>query len=222
MLAASAALLGLLLRNEPLHAVTATVKAGRTLRALLSQQGFVVAVIAGVCSYGVMTLIMTATPLSMHIADDHSLEATGWVITSHIGAMYAPSLFSGFLIVRFGCRLIMIAGVITMSLSLMLGLQGQAVTHYWLSLVALGVGWNFLYVGDTTLLTRYYWPEERFKAQAFNEFCVFGVAALASLASGAALHYLGWRWLLIVPMPVLLLVVFGFLTLYPEARQKPT
>lgn len=216
LLAVSAIMLGSLLREDSRAAALADRPAGRPLRALLSQQGFLTAVVAGVCSYGVMTLVMTATPVSMHVSDGHSLDVTGWVISSHVAAMYAPSLFSGFLIARFGCRLVMIAGASLLAASLLFGLQGQAVMHYWLALVALGVGWNFLYVGGTTLLTRFYRPEERFKAQAFNDFCVFGVAAIASLASGAALHYLGWHWLMFVPMPVLALALIGFFALKSE------
>jgi MFS family permease len=135
-----------------------------------------------------MTLIMTATPISMHSHQGHSMTATGWVISSHVIAMYLPSLATGGLIVRYGTRPVMAAGALLLGVAIGAGLLGVSLMHYWWSLVMLWLGWNFLFVGATALLTETYHPEERFKAQAYNDFGVFGASALASLASGALLH----------------------------------
>ncbi len=216
LLLGSALLLALGFRNDGLAvAAPAGPGGGRSVGALLRVRGLAVAIMAGVASYGVMTLIMTATPISMHLHDGHSMDATGWVISSHVVAMYLPSLFSGWLIQRFGCRAVMAAGVALFGASLLAGLNGQEVMHYWLALVALGVGWNFLYVGGTTLLTRHYAPEERFRAQALNDFAVFGMSALASLASGAFLQAFGWSWLMLTPLPLLAAVAAGLWLLRP-------
>ena len=180
-----------------------------TAGALWRRPGFALAVAAGATSYGVMTLVMTATPISMHAHSGHSMVATGWVIASHVVAMYLPSLFTGAIIVRVGCRPVMAAGIVALAASLCVGLLGHAVLHYWWSLVLLGLGWNFLFVGATTLLTRTYAPHERFRAQAINDFVVFGAAALASLLSGGLLYYVGWAALLLVPLPLLAMLLVG-------------
>jgi len=153
-----------------------------------------------------MTLIMTATPLSMHINDGYSVEATANVIRAHVLGMYVPSLFSGFLIERLGVVRMMFLGALLLMVTPVIGLQGHSVTHYWWALLMLGVGWNFLYVGGTTMLTYTYSMAERFRAQAVNEFLVFGTSATASLLAGTVMHYFGWFRLMWIPIPVLLLV----------------
>jgi MFS family permease len=181
----------------------------RPLGEIVRQPVFLMAVFGGTMSYGVMTFMMTATPLSMHVHDGHSLEVTANVIRSHVLGMYVPSLFSGFLIERFGTVRIMTAGALSLLAACMIGLQGQSVMHYWYALVMLGVGWNFLYVGGTTMLTYTYRMNERFKAQAVNEFCVFGTSALGSLLAGTVIHLYGWFTLVTIPLPGLALVLFG-------------
>ncbi|MEM8982427.1 MAG: MFS transporter [Pseudomonadota bacterium] len=173
---------------------------------LWRRPAFLIAVLGGAASYGVMTLVMTATPISMHAHHGHSLATTGFVITSHVIAMYLPSIATGAVITRFGATRVMIAGVIALAASLAVGWAGQSVPHYWTALVLLGLGWNFLFVGATSQLTTTYRPAERYKAQAINDFCVFGTAAAASLASGAVLFYIGWVWLMLVPLPLLVVV----------------
>jgi MFS family permease len=125
--------------------------------------------------------------------------------------MYVPSLISGFLIERLGVVRMMFAGALTLLVTSVVGLQGQSVLHYWWALVLLGVGWNFLYVGGTTMLTYTYSVAERFRAQAINEFLVFGTAATASLLAGTVLHYFGWLRLMLVPMPILVIVCVALL-----------
>jgi MFS family permease len=153
-----------------------------------------------------MTLVMTATPLSMNINDHYSLEQTTSVIRAHILAMYVPSLISGFLIERLGVVRMMFAGALVLLATSVVGLQGQTVGHYWWALVFLGVGWNFLYIGATTMLTYTYSMAERFRAQAVNEFLVFGMSATASLLAGTVMFYFGWHRLMWIPIPILLIV----------------
>ena len=186
-----------------------TTQSHRSLRKVVGQPVYVVAVLGGTVAYGVMTLIMTATPLSMHVNDGYSLEATANVIRAHVLGMYVPSLVSGFLIERLGTVKMMTVGAFALLASALIGLQGQAITHYWFALVLLGVGWNFLYVGGTTMLTLTYSMAERFKAQAVNEFCVFGTSATASLLAGTVIYFYGWSTLVLIPLPLLILIGAG-------------
>jgi len=186
-----------------------TTQSHRPLAQIVRQPVFIVAVCGGTVAYGVMTLIMTATPLSMHINDGYSLEETANVIRAHVLGMYVPSLVSGLLIERLGTVKMMTVGAMALLVAALLGLQGQSITHYWFALVMLGVGWNFLYVGGTTMLTLTYSMAERFKAQAVNEFSVFGTSAIASLLAGTVMYYYGWYTLVLIPIPLLLVIVAG-------------
>ena len=158
-----------------------------------------------------MTLVMTATPLSMHLNDGHSMEHTASVIRAHVLGMYVPSLFSGFLIERMGVIRLMLAGAVILLGTSIVGLQGQSVLHYWWALVLLGVGWNFLYVGGTTMLTYTYSMSERFRAQAVNEFLVFGTSATTSMLAGTVMHYFGWLRLMLIPLPILVVICVALL-----------
>ena len=187
----------------------ARVEPARPLSEIARQPVFLMAVFGGTMSYGAMTFVMTATPLSMHVHDGHSLAVTAEVIRAHVLGMYVPSLFTGFLIERFGTVRIMAGGAVALLAACIVGYQGQSVLHYWYSLVLLGVGWNFLYVGGTAMLTFTYRMSERFKSQAVNEFCVFGTSAAGSLLAGTVIHYYGWFTLVTIPIPLLVLVLVG-------------
>ena len=128
-------------------------KSSRPLLDIVRQPVFLVAVLGGTAGYGLMTLVMTATPLSMNVNDGYSLEQTSNVIRAHVLGMYLPSLVSGFLIEKLGVIRMMFAGAIALVATSVVGLQGHAFLHYWWALVLLGVGWNFLFVGGTTMLT---------------------------------------------------------------------
>ncbi|MGI9204976.1 MAG: MFS transporter [Woeseiaceae bacterium] len=195
------------LRGE--GAMSAEDSVQRPLRAIATQPVFIVAVLGGAVAYGVMTFIMTATPLSMHVHDGFSLEDTAQVIRGHVLAMYVPSLISGILIEKIGVVRMMSAGAFGLIAACLIGLQGQEYMHYFGALVLLGVGWNFLYVGGTTMITRTYSISERFRAQGINEFCVFGTSALASLLAGTIIHAYGWLTLILVPLPLLAVIIFG-------------
>jgi len=203
----------LLFRNRaPEEGTEGETEAGpRRLLALIVLPIVTAAILGGMVGQGVMTFIMTATPVSMHVVDGHSLANTAEVIRAHVLAMYLPSLFSGALIGWIGTRQVMFLGLAALLATIGLGMLGHQFMHYWGALVLLGVGWNFLFVGGTTLLVGAYRPSERFRVQAFNDFSVFGVSALASLLGGAVLLELGWETVLIaatVPLVVMLLVLF--------------
>jgi len=173
---------------------------------IFRQPVFLIAVLGGTAGYGLMTLVMTATPLSMNINDGFSLEQTSNVIRAHVLGMYLPSLVSGFLIEKLGVVRMMFVGALVLAATSIIGLQGHEFLHYWWALVMLGVGWNFLFVGGTTMLTYTYSIAERFRAQGISEFLVFGTSATASLLAGTVMFYFGWDRLMLIPLPILALV----------------
>jgi MFS family permease len=193
---------------------------------MLRRPPFALALTAGVTAYAVMSFLMTATPISMHVMDGHPVEDTARVIQSHAIAMYAPSLVSGFLVDRLGVRRMMIAGTIALLACIAFTATSHTFVAYWIGLVLLGLGWNLLFIGGTVLLTRSYEPGERFRAQATNDLTVFGSQASASLASGAVLHQFGWAAMNLAAVPLLLLVLvlvaaFGARAFPREARSVP-
>lgn len=185
----------------------------RPLGQIARQPVFLIAVSASAIGYGVMTLIMTATPVNMHLVHGFSLDETAWVIQSHVIAMFLPSLFTGFVVQRVGIFRLMLIGLTCLFACIAIGLYSQVLLHYWWALVLLGVGWNFLFVGGTSLLTRSYWPKERFKAQAANDFTVFGVQAMASLSAGAVLAVSNWQVLNLMALPFLIALALGVVAL---------
>lgn len=180
---------------------------GRKLSKIVQQPVFWVALLSATIGYALMSFIMTATPMSMHIQDGHSLSDTKWVIQSHIMAMFLPSFFSGFLISRYGAAKMMLTGIAIFAFCIVIALLDRSLLHYWFALILLGIGWNLLFVSGTALLPTSYEDNERFKVQALNEFCVFSVQAIASLSSGWVLYQFGWQTLLLVSLPMLLLVL---------------
>lgn len=190
--------------------------AGRPLTEVFRSPVLIVAVAAAALGYGVMSLLMTATPISMHAHAGHSLEATKFVIQSHIAAMYLPSLLYAPLFRRLGFRGLAWLGVTVYVLCLAAALVDTDFLNYWLALVLLGVGWNFLFLSGTNLLPYGYRPEERFRVQSANDFLVFTVQALASLGSGWLLFHWQWRGILLACLPMLL--AFAFLLL---AQRRP-
>jgi MFS family permease len=211
------AILFLFLGQTHAESSTAPAGSGRALGSIVRQPVFVVAVLGGVAGYGLMTLVMTATPLSMNINDGFSLAVTAGILQAHVLAMYIPSLVSGFLIEKLGVVRMMFAGAIALLATAIVGLQGHTVMHYWWALVLLGVGWNFLYIGATTMLTYTYSITERYRTQGLNEFLVFGSSATASLLAGTVMHYFGWFSLMLIPIPVLLVVCVSLFLVRKQA-----
>ena len=186
---------------------------GRPLGEIVAQPRFIAAVVSGMLGYGIMTFLMTATPLAMQ-GCALPLGDTALVIEWHVLGMFAPSFFTGHLIRRFGAVPIMLIGAAADGLSVFVNLSGQTTEHFWLALFLLGIGWNFLFIGATTLVTETYRPEEKAKAQAANDFLVFSTVTVASLSSGALLHEYGWRWVNLGVIPLLVVVVGTLLWLW--------
>jgi predicted MFS family arabinose efflux permease len=180
---------------EPPRPAAAAAQGGRPLRDIVRQPVFRLAATAAAVAYGVMALLMTATPISMHLHDGHSVEDTALVLQSHVVGMYAPSFITGLLVARLGVTAMLAAGLGANALCAVLALNGQRVAQYWTALTLLGVGWNLLFVAATTLLTRAYRPDERFRVQTANDFLMFAVMAAASLGAGPLMAVIGWRGL---------------------------
>jgi predicted MFS family arabinose efflux permease len=174
----------------------------RPLREIMAQPVFIVAVAVAALGYGVMNLLMTSTPLAMGFCG-HPYAAAASVISVHVIAMFAPSFFTGSLIQRFGVLKVMGAGVAAMFACVWIALSGQLVTHFWWSLALLGFGWNFMYVGGTTLLTEAYRPAEKAKTQGVGEILIFCTTATSSFTSGVLVNASGWNTLNYVALPFL-------------------
>lgn len=211
----------LLLRAVRLSAPTASPsnEPPRPLGQIVRQPVFVMAVVAGVVSYAVMNLLMSATPLAM-IRHGFSFDHSAHVIQWHVLGMFVPAFFTGRLVERFGAPPIMLAGGTLMLLCILVNLLGQSRWHFWLALVLLGVGWCFMFVSATTFLTRAYRHAEKARTQAANEFLVFSSVALSALAAGWLEASLGWvvmNWLM---LPVVLgaMTLIGYLSQYHGAE----
>ncbi len=180
---------------------------GRALLDLLKQPVLWVAMLAAALGFGLMSLIMTATPLSMHHAQGHDLVTTKWVIQSHVAAMYLPSLLTLWLGNRLPIRLFLVVGALCYVAVLIIAMQGHAVMHYWWALVVLGIGWNFLYFSGTNLLPRCYTAAEKHKVQALNDFVVFTVQGASSLLAGWVIFGWGWSGILNISWPFVAVIV---------------
>lgn len=174
----------------------------RPLGEIARQPRFIAAVVGAAVGAGVMVLVMTATPLSM-VAHHHDVSGAAFVIQWHVLGMFVPSFFTGWLISRFGLTPMMLTGVVLLLIHVMIATTGVALAHFLSGLILLGVGWNFLYVGGSALLTETYWPSERAKVQALNDFLIVGVVAASSFSAGALLDGFGWRGLNLAAIPLL-------------------
>ena len=174
----------------------------RPLAEIARQPAFMVAVGVGALGYATMNLLMTATPLAMGFCG-HPYDAAAFVIASHVIGMFAPSFVTGSLVKRFGVLQVMLAGVACLVVCVGIALAGQAVANFWWALVLLGVGWNFTYIGGSTLLTETYRPSEKAKAQGTNEITVFSVQAVSSLSAGVLVNTAGWNALNYVALPMI-------------------
>jgi predicted MFS family arabinose efflux permease len=186
------------------------VTAVRSIWQVVGNTKSAVAILAGICSFAVMSFIMVATPISMHKLDAMTVEQTKQVISLHLVAMYLPSLISGWLIRTLGHLWLMLLGVLCMSVCVVMSVMlGHHFMHYLGALALLGLGWNFLFVSGTTLLATSYAPADRFRAQGFNDFAVFGTQAIASVAAGPVILTLGWERLNLLALPLLVLMMVG-------------
>ena len=193
---------------------------GRSILTIARQPDYIVALICAMFGYGVMSFVMTATPLAMDQAaflfDDTSL-----VIQWHVMAMFAPSFFTGSLIVRFGVLRVMFAGAMFGVLCVSINLLGTQLMHFMTALIFLGLSWNFLFVGATSLLSETYRSNERNKAQAFNDFIVFSTVSIGSLSSGALQNAVGWQAVNKGVLPFLLVIVMAISWLSYQRSKSP-
>jgi MFS family permease len=197
--------------------VVKTVEGGRRLAEIARQPRFIVAATCGTASYALMNLMMTSAPLAMVDCGLSVSDAT-LGIQWHVFSMYAPSFFTGSLILRFGVIRVVALGLALLFLSAVVGFSGMTVTHFWTALVLLGIGWNFTLVGATTMVTETHRPEERNKVQAFIDFCIFGTMAVGSFISGGMLAHFGWFLVNVVMFPVV--AVAGGMLLWLALRDR--
>ena len=180
----------------------------RSLIDIIKQRSFIVAVSAATTGYVVMSFVMTATPVSMHIMDGFSLHHTKSVLQAHVIAMFLPSLFTALIVKYLGLTRIMLLGVIFFFASVFIAYSSHALSSYWWSLILLGLGWNFLFIGGTNLLPRSYNENEKFKAQSINDFLVFGLQAIAALSAGWFVFNFSWEVVLLSVIPLLFFQLF--------------
>jgi len=173
----------------------------RPLSIIIKQPIFIIAISTATIGFALMSYLMTATPLSMHHMQGHSLNETKWVIQSHIAAMYIPSLLTPWLIKKVALKGLLILGSIIYIMVALIAFSGQDVMHYWWALILLGIGWNFLFLTGTSLLPQSYQACERHKVQATNDFVLFGFQAFASLMAGWVLFTGGWHWVVLTSIP---------------------
>lgn len=193
---------------------------GRPLREIASNSYFIIALLAGVASYVLMNFLMTASPLAM-VMHGHSLKESTLGIQWHILAMFGPSFFTGNLIKRFGKIPITFAGVLLLGLASIVALLGMTVPHFWVSLILLGLGWNFGFIGATNMVVDCYRPEERGRVQALNDFIIFTCVALSSFTSGRVLAVYGWYGVNTWTLPISAVVMLALAWLYFKNKRQP-
>tara|TARA_Y100000992_G_scaffold246299_1_gene177659 strand:- start:312 stop:1475 length:1164 start_codon:yes stop_codon:yes gene_type:complete len=180
---------------------------GRGYLELLSQPKFLQALIASAFGYAIMTFLMTATPISMHVMENFSLSKTSFVIQFHVASMFLPSLITGHLIKKFGHSNIIYVGLVFYSITIIASFFEQTFFNYMFALIFLGIGWNFLFISGTSLLTLTYREEEKFKAQGLNDFIVYSVHALGSLSAGIFLTLTNWKIMNIMCVPFMIIII---------------
>jgi MFS family permease len=196
---------------------TTIVERARPLIEIVRAPRFIVAVACGVAAYAMMNIVMTSAPLAM-IGCGHSVTDATLGIQWHVLAMYAPSFITGSLISRYGVERVTGTGLALIALTAVVGIAGITVAHFWTGLVLHGLGWNFAFIGATTMVTTCYRPHERNKVQAFNDFLIFGSMAVSSYSSGRLLADFGWPIVNAVIFPTVLIA--GTMLLWLWARER--
>ena len=205
--------------NIPHRSLNLSKKTARPLKVIASQPTFIVAVICGMLGYAVMSYLMTATPLAMkHHA--HVFDDTAFVIQWHVLAMFAPSFVTGNIIQRFGVLQVLIVGALLAFLSVAINLMGHTVWHFWTGLFVLGISWNFLFIGATSLLTGTYSLSEKNKAQGMNDFLVFTMVTIASLSAGMFQHNYGWKVVNLGALPLIAIILMSLIWLIRMPEHK--
>lgn len=201
----------------PKPAAVESAGGGRPLRVIVRQPVFLVAVLSAGLGYGLMNLLMTATPLAMSFCG-HPYAQAAFVIEWHVVGMYAPGFVTGSLIKRFGILNVILAGIAVMAGGAAIALNGNSVAHFVLALALIGAGWNFMYTGGTTLLTEAHRPGEKARTQGANDFIVFSIMGLSSFSSGALVSAAGWERMNLGVLPFLVLIAF-IVVLYGRRRR---
>lgn len=193
----------------------------RPLFEILSQPRLIVAIACGMMSYGIMNLVMTATPIAM-VDCGFGINHSSWVIQWHVLAMFVPSFFTGTLITRFSVEKITVLGLLTLAGAGIAALLGIGFANFAAALILLGLGWNFAFIGATTMVTNCYRPAERGKVQAVNDFSIFVTVAIASLVSGRLLDGLGWNAVnfALFPMAALALLLLFWQSALPRRKRR--
>jgi MFS family permease len=207
--------------KEPDMKQTSNNGAARPLSIIAKQPLFIIAICTATIGYALMSYLMTATPLSMHHMQGHSLNETKWVIQSHIAAMYLPSLLTPWLVKKIALKGLLFLGSFIYIVVAVIAFSGQEVMHYWWALILLGIGWNFLFLTGTSLLPQSYQPCERHKVQAANDFILFGFQAFASLMAGWVLFTSGWNYVVLTSLPfIVILIIINVVYFRYEYKQK--
>jgi MFS family permease len=199
--------------------VYAGASGGRPFSEIARQPRFVVAVICGMGSYALMSLMMTAAPLAMvacGLGEDNAALGIQW----HVLAMFGPSFFTGHLIARYGKERIIAIGMAILAVGAVVAISGIELLNFWVAIVLIGLGWNLGFIGATTMLTETYRPEEKGKVQGVNDFLVFAAVAVASFSSGQLLSSVGWDWLNYGFFPVIAICLATLAWLYVPGRRR--
>ena len=195
----------------------------RPLKVIFMQPKFIVSVLSAMIGYGVMAMIMTATPLAMTKGNGYPFSDAAFIIQWHALGMFAPSFITGSLIKRFGAVQIIFTGIFLNFICIAINISGTEIINYWSALVLLGVGWNFMFVAGTTMVTETYQPAEKAIVQGVNDFLVFGTAALCSLLSGVLQTSFGWETVNLSAIPLLLIVLVSlFWFIFSSKHQAQT
>ena len=195
--------------------------AGRNYLELISQPRFIQSITASAFGYAIMTFLMTATPISMHVMENMSLDKTSIVIQFHVAAMFLPSLLTGYLIKRFGHSNVIYAGVFLYSITLITSIFDQSFFNYMFALIFLGLGWNFLFISGTSLLVLTYREEEKYRAQGLNDFVVYSIHAIGSLSAGVFIALTNWKIMNMICIPFMILIIFTTIRAEILGKKKP-
>ncbi|WP_270420950.1 MULTISPECIES: MFS transporter [Weeksellaceae] len=182
------------------------VTKGRPIKEIIKNKDTILAILASATAFAVMGMSMTVTPIAMHSVG-HSSDSSATVIQWHVLGMFLPSFFTGMLIQKFGVYRIIISGLAILFLYIIIALMGTGFAHFVSALFVVGLGWNFLFIGGSSLLTKVYRPEEKEKTQAFHDFTVFAVISIASFFAGSLFNYWGWNGVNIVMIPMLIITL---------------
>ena len=182
---------------------------GRNYLEIILQPRFIQAIAASAFGYAIMTFLMTATPISMHVMENMSLNKTSIVIQFHVVSMFLPSLVTGHLIKKYGHSNVIYAGVFLYSITIIASIFEQSFFNYMFALIFLGLGWNFLFISGTSLLVLTYREEEKYKAQGLNDFIVYSVHAIGSLSAGIFITLTNWKIMNFICIPFMILIIFA-------------